>query len=92
MLVVQQETTAKYRNRFVFHPVQVLENDSASGNRRGSGVVSVTCCRKSVLPFRAGSDQDFKITETEERQNIRDIYEGIIQTKNTSLDVTYIPS
>lgn len=42
MLVVQQETTAKNRNGFllVFHPVQALEKDSASGTG-GSGIKSV---------------------------------------------------
>lgn len=41
MLVVQQETTAKNRNGFLFvlHLVQALDNDSASGTG-GNGVVS----------------------------------------------------
>ena len=58
MLVVQQETTAKYRNGFVFHLVQALENDSASGNQ-SVGVVSVRCRHEVSL---AHLHQDFKIT------------------------------
>lgn len=56
MLIVQQETTAKNKNRFllVFHLVQTLENDRASVRWGDGGVLVSCCCEVGLASFLSG--------------------------------------
>lgn len=59
MLVVQQETTAKYGNRSVFDPVQALKKTRVL---QEVGVASVRCRCEVGLASPDQFDQDFNIT------------------------------